>query len=72
MNVIEIIRASVRPFIAVSITGTIIFIGISLIAKFADADMAMLVVTFILATGGTVTGFYFGERAVKKEKEPKP
>jgi len=63
---LEFIRAFIRPYIAFVVISGIVALAILLVIKFADPDMAKQVVTFVLATGATVTGFYFGERAAKK------
>lgn len=63
MKVIEFVRAFVRPYIAYIIISVIVAMAIYLVIKFADADMAKQIITFILATGATITGFYFGERS---------
>ena len=64
---LEFIRAFIRPYIAFVTITAIVASAILLVIKFADPDMAKQVVTFVLATGATVIGFYFGERAAKKE-----
>ena len=66
-KMIEFIRAFIRPYIAFITISVIVALAILLVIKFADPDMAKQVVTFVLATGATVTGFYFGERKAKKE-----
>ena len=65
MNILDIIRASVRPFIAMATWLIILGIAVFLITKFSDIGMADKVLTFILATGATIAGFYFGERSQK-------
>jgi len=66
MKWVDLIRSLVRPYIAVATITVILVLAIILANKFASADMAKLVVTFILATGATIVGFYYGERAAKK------
>ncbi len=66
MNVIDIIRALVRPIIAIGTVAIIFTTAVKLIGQYGDAEMAKQIVTFLLATGAVVTGFYFGERASKK------
>lgn len=66
MNVIELIRAVVRPYIALATITVILGMAIFLVVKFASPDMAKLVMTFVLATSATVIGFYFGERKAGK------
>ena len=66
MKWLDIIRAVVRPYIGIAFTTAILVMGIILINKFASADLAKQFATFILATGATIIGFYFGERAAKK------
>jgi hypothetical protein len=62
MNIINIIRALVRPAISIAFSATILVIAHTLIQKFADVDMAKMFATFILATGSTIIGFWFGSR----------
>jgi len=64
---IDFIRALIRPYTAIVTITSVVGLGIFLVVKFADANMANQVLTFILATGATVVGFYFGERAAKKK-----
>ncbi len=66
MNNIEIIRALVRPYIGFASVTVILVMMAILVLKFGDAELAKQFATFILATGATVVGFYFGERAAKK------
>lgn len=63
MSVLDIIRGCVRPYLAFIFPTTIAILAVVLVFKFADADMAKLVMTFVLATGSTIIGFYFGERS---------
>lgn len=66
MGTLDIIRGSIRPAISIMLMGTIVGLAWILLLKFADADMAKLVLTFVLASGSTIVGFLFGERAAKK------
>lgn len=72
MNILDIIRGCVRPYLAFIFPTVIVVLAVILVLKFADADMAMLIVVFILATGSVIVGFYFGERSQKAKEEPKP
>lgn len=70
MQIVEIIRKLQRPIISISLIGIIGYLGIDLINKFGDADMAKSIIAFILGSGATIIGVLFGERAAKsKEKE---
>jgi len=64
---IEFLRAFVRPYIALVTITAVVVLAILLTIKFADPDMARQVITFVLATGATVTGFYFGERSTRSK-----
>jgi uncharacterized RDD family membrane protein YckC len=70
MKILDIVRGLVRPFIAIATWLALLIIAVLLIIKFADISMADKVLTFVLATGATIAGFYFGERSQKpKTKE---
>ena len=64
----EKFRAIVRPFIGVIFSLGIVIMAIVLISKYGNIEFAKQFMTFILATGATIIGFYFGERSQK----PKP
>lgn len=66
MNTIEIIRAIIRPYIGFALISAILAMGIILILKFGDAELTKTFAIFILGSGATIVGFYFGERAAKK------
>jgi hypothetical protein len=66
---LNLVRGIVRPFIAIATWLVILAIAVILIFKFADMGMADKVLTFVLAAGATIAGFYFGERSQKPKKE---
>lgn len=60
---VEIIKALVRPVIALAIVFTIIGIAVYLVGKYPESIDGRDIIIFLLATGATVIGFYFGERS---------
>lgn len=66
MNILDIIRGAIRPFISFALISAILAMGIILILKFGNEELAKTFAIFILASGATIIGFYFGERAAKK------
>lgn len=66
MNIVDIIRALVRPFIGIALISVILAMMIILVSKFGDAELAKQYATFVLASGATIIGFYFAERALRK------
>ena len=59
MNV-EMIRSLIRPFIAVTVVATLMYLFIS----------GKLESNQLLTLSGPIIGFYFGERAAKKAMVP--
>ena len=66
MKYLEVIRGLVRPITVITVIGTIAYMAIYLVRTFADANIALMVITGIMTAGGTIIGFLFGERAAKK------
>jgi len=67
VNLIEFIRALVRPLIAISFSAVILALALNLINYFGDKDMAKMLLVFVMATGSTVIGFYFASRQAKEK-----
>ena len=63
MNLVDTVRALVRPLLGIAFGVAILVIGAILISKFASAELTKQFATFILATGAVIVGFYFGERS---------
>jgi len=62
---IDILRAVVRPYLAILIGSAIVALAVYLAIKYADADLARYVVTAVITAGTAIFSFYFGERAGK-------
>ena len=56
------LRGLVRPVLSLAFSGITLLLGIYLVVKFGTADMARDYSIFILATGATIIGFWFGQR----------
>lgn len=71
MKILDIVRACVRPFIA--ITGWSVFLAviIIIILKFINLEMAKQFAYVFTGAITTIIGVYIGERKVKKEFEGK-
>ena len=65
---LEFIRGCIRPYLAFLFPTAIAVMAILFAFRFADREMAQLVLTFVLASGSTILGFYFGERS-QRHKE---
>jgi len=68
---LDILRGAVRPVLGLGVIWTIVGLTIYLVAKFASPELARDFAMFILGTGATITGVYFGERAARKGMEGK-
>jgi len=55
---IEVVRALIRPFIAVSVVGTLM--GLFIVSRLEAKELLIL--------AGPIIGFYFGERAAEKRQ----
>lgn len=71
MNIIDIIRACVRPFIAISGWATFLIVVIIIISKFLDDEMAKQFAYVFTGAITTIVGVWIGERKAKKEFEVK-
>lgn len=65
---LESMKGFVRPYLAFLFSTAIAIVGTFLTLKFADREVARLVLMFMLAEGSTILGFYFGERSQKKKE----
>jgi hypothetical protein len=63
---LDFIRGIVRPYLAIMAGTAIVGLGIYLGIKYADKDMANLVVGGVLGFGIGIFTSYFVERAIKK------
>lgn len=72
MNVIEFIRAIVRPYLAIATGTTFIGLAVYLAVKFADVELAKYVVIALVTAAVAIFSFYFGERAAKKPPVERP
>lgn len=59
---VDIIRGLVRPVVTFLVILTLSFIVIYLVIKFADLDMAKIVLAGFMALVGALTGFWFASR----------
>lgn len=66
---IDLIRALQRPVVIVVVIGLIAYFAVSLVGRFADAEMAKMVVAFVLGSGSIIVGILFGERAAKRKED---
>lgn len=71
MNALDIIRALVRPFIAISGWVTFLVVVIIVIQKFLDVEMAKQFAYVFTGAITTIVGVWIGERKVRKEFEVK-
>lgn len=66
-EVLDIVRGSIRPYLAFAFPTAILVLGIWLAVKFGDADLAKSIVPIITTAATMVLAYYFGERASKKK-----
>jgi hypothetical protein len=59
---VDVIRGLVRPIVTFLVILTLAFIVIWLVIKFADLDMAKIVLAGFMALVGALTGFWFASR----------
>jgi hypothetical protein len=71
MKILDIIRACVRPFIAISGWAVFLVIVIIIMNRFLDAEMAKQFAYVFTGAITTIIGVYIGERKAKKEAEGK-
>lgn len=62
---IETIRGLVRPVVTFLVVITLLAVTFILVLKYADQDIARLVVEAFLILVATVTGYWFGSRTPK-------
>ena len=68
-EVLDIIRGLIRPYLAFLFPTVIAGIGIYLVIRFADAELAKSVIPILTTASTMILAFYFGERASKKKEE---
>ncbi len=71
MNFMDIVRACVRPYIAISGWTAFLIIVIIVIQKFLDLEMAKQFAYVFTGAITTIVGVWIGERKAKKEFEVK-
>ena len=64
---LDVIRGLVRPTISVTFSVGILVLASILIIKFGNVEMAKTVLTFLLAQGATIIGFWFASREAKNK-----
>ena len=62
MDILNIIRGCVRPFVTISGWAALLALGIILALKFADREIAMAIIFLITGSMTTILGFWFRER----------
>jgi len=67
-EILELIKSCVRPYLAFLLPTVIAIMALLFAFRFADREMAQLVLMFLLAEGSTILGFYFGERSQKPKQ----
>jgi len=65
----DILRAVVRPYLAILTGSAVVALAVYLAIRYADADLAKYVVTAVVTAGTAIFSFYFGERAGKRKEE---
>lgn len=59
---LNFLRGVVRPFVTITGWTTLMVIATVLVLRFADKDMATIVLTSFMELIGIVVGFWFGQR----------
>lgn len=66
MNWLEFIRGCVRPFVTISGWIAILTLGIILALRFADREIALMIIAILTGSMTTILGFWFRERGIGK------
>ena len=66
---ITILRAIVRPYLAILIGTAMTGLAIYLAIRFGDAEIAKYVVTTLITAGVAIISYYFGERSNKPKED---
>lgn len=65
-DILDLIRGLVRPFITISGWMAILILVVILGLKFADKEMALVVIGLVTGSMATMIGFYFRDRSIQK------
>jgi hypothetical protein len=63
---LNLLRGLVRPVLTLILVGTVAALAIILTLRYADAELANTLVTFLTASATMVLAFWFGERKSSK------
>lgn len=66
-SILDLARGLVRPFITVTGWIAIVILAVMLALRFADKEMALVIIGILTGSMATVIGFWFNERTKQKE-----